>query len=172
MRVAGPGTPGEATAGVSPSAGPFRAPSGMHGMPSIRFLALGVFRDGTRILVGRGYDSVKRQHFHRPLGGAVEFGETAAEALRREIREELRAEIEEPVRLGVLENLFTWEGRPGHEVITVFDVAFADRSLYDRPSLPLHEDVWDGEAVWIDLSAPPAEPLYPDGLRALLRDAG
>lgn len=118
--------------------------------------------------MARGFDDAKQEHFLRPLGGAVEFGETAEDALRREIREELGAEITRPVQLGVLENVFTYRGRPGHEIVFVFDARFVDRRLYARPSLPLAEDVWDGAARWIDLADPPPARLYPEGLLALL----
>ena len=81
-------------------------------MPSIRLLAICAFRHPNRILVGRGFDEQKKEAFFRPHGGAVEFGERAVDALRREIREELGAEIQNPVQLGVLENLFTYRARP------------------------------------------------------------
>ncbi len=137
-------------------------------MPSIRHLVICVFRNGTKILVAQGFDDVKNETFLRPLGGAVEFGERAVDALRREMREELGAQIEEPVQLGVLENVFTYRGAPGHEVVFVFDARFADAELYNRPSLPLNESVWDGAARWIDLADPLPHPLYPDGLGMLL----
>lgn len=134
----------------------------------IRVLVICVFSAGRRILVARGLDESKSQHFLRPIGGEVEFGEYAAEALRREVREELGLEISAPTRLGVLENRFSYDGRPGHEVVFVYDARFADAAVYSKPELPLQEDVWDGFARWVSLDALPDEPLYPDGLLALL----
>ncbi|NIR81563.1 MAG: NUDIX domain-containing protein, partial [Gemmatimonadetes bacterium] len=101
-------------------------------MSIIRVIAVCVFRKGNRILVGQAYDDVKDEGFFRPLGGSIQAGETAAEAVRREIREELRLEISEPVQLGVLENIFTFRGEPGHEYVVVFDAELADRTLYDQ----------------------------------------
>ncbi len=121
--------------------------------------------------MGSDYDDVKDEEFLRPLGGSVEFGETALEAVRREMREELHADISEPVQLGVLENIFTCRGEPGHEVVAVFDAQLVDRTLYDMERVPLHEELWGTEARWIDLSDPPEMPLYPDGLLDLLRAA-
>jgi ADP-ribose pyrophosphatase YjhB (NUDIX family) len=45
----------------------------------------------------------------RPLGGTIEFGERAAEALKREFLEELDKPIREPLPLAVLENLYSTE---------------------------------------------------------------
>lgn len=134
-------------------------------------VAVGIFRDGPRLLVGRGSDPVKRETFLRPLGGQVEFGERAADALRREIMEEIRAEITEPRRLGVLENVFTYDGRPGHEFVVVFESEFVDRRLYDRSHITIHEEGWGGQAIWVDLTEPTGEPLYPTGLSELLESS-
>ena len=137
-------------------------------MSAIRHLAICVFRHRTRILVARGFDDVKNEPFLRPLGGAVEFGEMVVDALRREIREELGVEISDPVQLGVLENVFTYRGQAGHEIVFVFDAKFVDLELYAKKSLPLNEPIWDGAARWIDLVEPLPAALYPEGLTALL----
>ena len=49
----------------------------------IRVLSLGIFRRGDSIFVAEGFDQVKGETFYRPLGGGVEFGEQAADALVR-----------------------------------------------------------------------------------------
>ena len=119
-------------------------------------------------MVGGAHDDVKDEDFLRPLGGSVEFGETAVEAIRREMREELHAEISNPVQLGVLESIFTCRGEQGHEVVAVFDAKLVDRTLYDMERVPLFEEVWGSEARGIDLTEPLEVPLYPEGLAALL----
>ncbi len=85
-------------------------------MSNIRVIAIAVIsrRSDRALLVYDAYDSVKREHYHRPLGGGIEFGETAEVAIRRELREELGAELDDVALLGFLENLFTCDGRPGH----------------------------------------------------------
>ena len=138
-------------------------------MPSNRHIAICVFRDGGRILVARGYDDVKHEHFFRPLGGAVEFGELAADALHREIKEELGLDIMELVQLGVLENRFEYQGKPGHEVVFVFDARFVDSSIYASREVPIFEPGWDGAAEWLSLEEPSPLPIYPQGLVELLR---
>lgn len=134
----------------------------------IRVIAICVFLHDRRILVARGYDSTKSEHFLRPIGGEVEFGESSRDALAREVREELGLEIQDATLLGVLENVFSYDGAPGHEVVFVYDAKFSDAAAYERESLPMNEDVWDGAARWIHLDAPPSDPVYPTGLLELL----
>lgn len=140
----------------------------------IRPLAICVFRNGDRILVGEGYDPVKRETFYRPIGGGIEFGERAEEALRREVREEIGAEIESVRYLFTLENIFTFNGDAGHEIVMVFDARFTDDGWYARQVISGRE--FDGnqhlpfKAVWKRLDEfGPQAPLYPDGLVELLR---
>ena len=140
----------------------------------IRPLALCLFRHEGRILVNHAYDTVKQDHYCRPLGGGIEFGERGAQAVVREIREELGAEIEDVRRLGMLENLFTCEGEAGHEIVLLFDAVFADRSLYDRAVLHGREQDAAVEAFtaeWKSLDELAAGParLVPEGLMAFLR---
>jgi len=144
-------------------------------MPSgtIRPLVIAVFRQGDRILAAEAYDPLKDETFYRPLGGGIEFGELSRDALVREIREEIGAEVTDLRYLGTLENLFTFSGVPGHEIVLVYDAAFADRTLYGQAAIPGREDTLDEGflAVWkhLDEFGPGHPPLYPDGLLDLLR---
>jgi 8-oxo-dGTP pyrophosphatase MutT (NUDIX family) len=132
----------------------------------VRPISIGILRRGNSILAHRGYDPVKQQTFYRPLGGMIEFGETAAQALAREFMEEIGEEVVNPCYLFTVENLFVCNGKPGHEIVLIFQAEFANPAAYEASSFPLVED--DGsswEAVWIDpFGLPPETPLYPDGL--------
>lgn len=138
----------------------------------IRVLAICIFRAGDRVLLARGIDPGTGEPFHRPLGGGVEFGERAADALRREIMEELGTTISEPRLLGVLENLFQYDGRQGHEIVFVFDARFSDPAWYDRAALPVIETGagWEG-ARWISVHAlaTGSARVVPAGLLPLLQ---
>ena len=143
-----------------------------HAPERIRPLAICVFTQGDRILVAEGYDPVKGETFYRPLGGAIEFGERGEDTLTRELREELDAEVAELRYLGTLENIFVFNGRPGHEIVLVYDGALADRALYERAELEGREH--DGStfrAMWKarDEFRAGMAPLYPDGLLLMLR---
>ena len=138
---------------------------------AIRAKAVCVCRHDDCILVGPGVDSVKGETFFGPLGGGVEFGEPATDAVRREMREELGVELEDVNLLGVLENIFTYEGEPGHEMVFVFEARLADESLYDRELLTGEESNGQRfEAIWVPVRrfAPGGPPLYPHGLYELL----
>ena len=143
-------------------------------MPNIRPLAICLFRDGDRILVAEGYDPVKRETFYRPLGGGIEFGERAEQTVRRELREELSAEVVNLTYLFTLENIFTFNGADGHEIILVYDGQLNDTSLYAQDVLEGNE--FDGfrqapfRAVWKHIHEfGPAAPLYPEGLHERLK---
>ena len=143
--------------------------------PSIRPKAVCTVRRGAEILVSAARDSVKGETYYGPLGGGIEFGELAAHAVRREMMEELGAGLAGVRLLGVLENIFTYEGRPGHEIVFVFLGRFADATLYQRDELRWTEsDGTQWVAGWMPLEhfAPGGPPLYPSGLYALLSEDG
>jgi 8-oxo-dGTP pyrophosphatase MutT (NUDIX family) len=136
----------------------------------IRALAICIFRRGNDILVIEAVDSVKGETFYRPLGGGIEFGETSAAAAAREVREEVGAEICELRYLGTLENLFIYEGTPGHEIVQVHEGQFVDRVLYAKATIiGAESDGTPFRAVWKPLeSFSSSAPLYPTALKELL----
>ena len=138
----------------------------------VRAIVICVFRNRGRILVLEIHDPSTGEKFYRPAGGGIEFGEPSETALRREVREELGVEIELPALLGVLENIFYYDGRPGHEIAFVYDAQFVDKELYKVDRFTVIEDSGHTfDAVWVKLSAtgPQTPPVYPDGLAELLQ---
>jgi ADP-ribose pyrophosphatase YjhB (NUDIX family) len=137
----------------------------------IRPIALVVFRrDDGAILVAPGYDRVKDKAFYRPLGGEIEFGELAIDAARREIREELAAEVSDLKLLGVFENIFEFLGHRGHELVWVFEASFEDPSFTRRDVVYALEGDATFEVHWVQLRrfTDGEAPLYPDGLIEVL----
>jgi ADP-ribose pyrophosphatase YjhB (NUDIX family) len=141
--------------------------------PRIRPLALALIRRGDEILVEGGRDDVKGETFFRLLGGGIDFGESGSEALRRELREELGSETDVERLLGALENIFTYEGEPGHEIALVYECRLRDPRLYDRDGWEVSEPTADRPLVhaiaWKRLASftDGSEILYPDGAAEL-----
>lgn len=124
----------------------------MHHSNQIRVLALGLIRDGDRIFISEGYDPVKQQTFYRVLGGGVDFGETSYDALQREFQEEIKAELTNIKYLGCLENLFTFNGKPGHEIIQLYQCDFVEPKFYQLEQLVFAEGERKKSALWIDIN--------------------
>jgi ADP-ribose pyrophosphatase YjhB (NUDIX family) len=138
----------------------------------IRPIAICVLRRGDEILVMEARDESRDLTFYRPLGGGIEFGERSDVAVRRELLEEIGAELEELSLLTIFENLFEFEGEAWHEIVFVYEASLADPSLYDRRSFVVKEETGTLPGIWRRLSEfdMASAPLYPDGLLAFLRD--
>ncbi|MBI1855207.1 MAG: NUDIX hydrolase [Chloroflexi bacterium] len=136
----------------------------------IRPLALCVFLYQNKILVAEGHDPEKNQTFYRPLGGGIEFGERSDETVRREIMEELNAEVSDLKYLGTFENIFVFNGQPGHEIIQIYDGRLVNSGLYEQAEMFGHEaGAGEFKVVWKRLDEfNQHAPLYPDGLLELL----
>lgn len=134
----------------------------------IRNVAVGlVVRDG-HVLAEEYPAGPGRHRFVRAIGGGIEFGERAADAVVREFREELDVEVTARRLLAVTENLFELAGAPGHEVVHIFEVRCPQLD-----ALPLggrikvrDNGTWVSWFPLADLAAQ-EPPFYPDGVIAL-----
>jgi len=136
----------------------------------IRIIALGVMRraDG-KMLLEKGHDAVKGETFYRPMGGGVEFGETGRAALTREFLEETGCAVEVADFLGTVENIFVYEGMPGHQLVLLYACSFRDPAHTQGTTVPRIDD--DGaEACWRSFDEIRAEGarLYPEGIAGLV----
>ena len=141
-------------------------------MNQIRPIAICVFRHQDRILVFEGYEKTRNEIFYRPLGGGIEFGERSEDAVRRELMEEINAEIGEVRCLGMLENIYNFNDKPYHEIVIVYDGELIDSGLYEQAVMEGQEA--NGESIhvlWkkLDEFESGKSILYPSGLLDLLR---
>lgn len=123
----------------------------MHKPGEIRVLALGLIRDGDRVFISEGYDPVKQQAFYRVLGGGVDFGENSRDALQREFQEEIQAELTNINYLGCMENLFTFNGQPGHEILFIYECDFVDPQFYHLEQIVFAEGERKKRALWVEI---------------------
>jgi 8-oxo-dGTP pyrophosphatase MutT (NUDIX family) len=140
-------------------------------MNQIRPIALCTFHNNKRILVFEGYDKVKDEIFYRPLGGGIEFGERSEEAVRRELKEELNVDITDLKYLGMLENIYTFNGSSYHEVVMVYDGMLIESGLYEQEMILGKEANGDDtRAMWkaLDEFGEGKSILYPPGLMEML----
>lgn len=139
----------------------------------IRPIVIGIAIRDDRILAIDGFDTQKGERFYRPPGGGIDFGETSEAALRREFREELDVDVSPVGYLGALENVFSYEGRPGHEIVLVHRVELTGERFDDDTVAGVESDGAAYTARWLPLADVRAGSaiLYPDGLLTLL-DAG
>jgi 8-oxo-dGTP pyrophosphatase MutT (NUDIX family) len=137
----------------------------------VRPIAICVFRKDDMTFVAEGYDPADKETFYRPLGGEIEFGEYRYQTIVREIREEIGAEIKNLRYLTTIENIFTYNGQQGHEVVLVYEGEFQDRTIYEKETVKGRDDGETCfEATWTPLADFQSRQaaLYPEGLLRLL----
>ena len=141
---------------------------------TIRPKVICIIRNGPRILVEYSTWPTDKDIFYVPLGGQIKYGEYGEETIRREIKEEIGAELEEVRYLGTIENIFDVEDEVGHELVLVFESSFVDRTFYEKELIEGLETEIDPPititAYWKTLEEIEEEghPLYPERLKDLL----
>ena len=137
----------------------------------IRVVALAVCFDGQgRVLLEHGHDAGRDEHFLRPIGGGIDLGERAVDALAREWAEEYRLTLVEARLLGVLENIHEYEGRPEHEIAFLFTARIVEPWAYEQDIIDaVDSDGAHHRAEWIALATlqQGVPPCYPLGVAAL-----
>lgn len=110
--------------------------------------AMLIVRNDDKLLFSRGFDTVKKEAFLRPLGGHVEFGETGAETIRREMLEEVDCDALNIRFVSVVENIFIYNGKQGHEIILMYEGKLANETLREREKFLFKEGRREVEAGW------------------------
>jgi ADP-ribose pyrophosphatase YjhB (NUDIX family) len=132
---------------------------------------LGLVWRGHELLAGGVEDSSGQVIGVRPLGGGIEFGETRAEALEREFREELGCSTTVIEPWHTIENIFEHEGNVGHQYVFLANVELGNSRLYAMDRIDFCEN--DGgrcSASWYSpTQLPTGVHLYPVGLLDLVQ---
>ncbi|MGO2932227.1 NUDIX domain-containing protein [Microbacterium sp.] len=127
--------------------------------------------DGTRHLVSAHAPTRENPSgFHRLIGGGVELGETHRDAIIREIDEELGSGIVDLTHLGMIENIFRYNGELGHEIVALYTGRMVHVPSEDGGTLT-ESDGSIVPVVWRPMDdAGVAQPLYPAAARVWLRE--
>ncbi len=115
----------------------------------IRPIVLGLATKNNKILVGEGFDNIKKETFYRCLGGGIEFLEKSDEALKREFLEEIDTNIIIKEFLGISENIFTYKGKMAHELILVYSIDIKDEEY--KEEYIINDDCGRYKAKWINI---------------------
>lgn len=137
----------------------------------IRVKAYAVFERGRDILVNEVREADGTLIGFRIPGGHVEFGEKAFNTVQRELIEEFGAEAENFQPLPMMESVYVYRGKPGHEVIFLWKAEFKDKSFYERETIQAHEDNGTPFTLfWLDRDkCPEGTEIFPTGVVDLLK---
>ena len=142
--------------------------------PAIRPKAICIIKNGEKLLLEYSKWPTENDIFYIPLGGQIKYGEYGEDTIRREIMEEIGAEVDDVHYLGAIENIFDVKDEVGHELVLVYEAQFVDKSFYEKDVIEGLETETDPPlqmaVYWKTLEEIDREgyPLYPDRLRNLL----
>jgi len=128
---------------------------------NIRVLAIALIKNKGKFLACAGFDKLKKQPHYRLLGGGVDFGESTIKALGREIKEELGAKITSAKLLGIEENIFNFNGRPGHEIVYLYAVNLQAKKYYLQKSWPILDSKGGVSVEWVSVKDLKGIKVYP-----------
>jgi 8-oxo-dGTP pyrophosphatase MutT (NUDIX family) len=130
-----------------------------------RLTALGVIyrqRDDQREFLVQCADN---EAFYRFPGGSIEFGETAAETIVRELLEEYELEVTVGALWIVNENFFAYRAKSGHTVNLLHLCHLTSETAFRELR---HKEYDDIKLAWRCQSHFQHRPLYPQGIQAYL----
>ena len=129
--------------------------------------AAGVMIHNGKILVHRNVNS---DHYAL-IGGRVEIGESSANTIKREIKEELGKDIEITGYISTIENFFEMKGSKYHEILFVHKGEFVneeDKKIeYTLKNLEGKDYL---QYEWLDISKIDEYPLLPSSIKSVLKE--
>ena len=107
-------------------------------------------------------------------GGHVEFGETNAQTLEREFREEIGAEITVGSLKWVAEIFFPWGNKPCHQICLYYDVSLKNETQIPLEGVFLGDERIEGkkfeiEFFWMPIDSLAHIEVYPTNIADLMK---
>ena len=114
------------------------------------------------LLAQKGEDMATGKIFYRLMGGGIEFGESSAETIKREIKEELDATLINEKFLCPIENIFEFNSKKMHEITFLYEGDFLEESFYSQEKINII-DKENSFAEWVSIEGIKNEEiiLYP-----------
>lgn len=128
----------------------------------IRPLAVAVIKKGNKVLALKGFDEKKKETFYRLIGGGIEFGETGKDAVKREFMEELGFVPQNIEYLTTVENIFTFNGHPGHEIVLAYKAELPEELKAQNKFQGVEKNIEDKYAEFIEICSD--NKIYPEGI--------
>ncbi|MGG0219678.1 NUDIX hydrolase [Bacillus mycoides] len=131
-------------------------------MPKLRVEAMILNEDHSKVLV----QCDENQSFYRFPGGSIEFGETAKEAIIRELLEEYDLKVDVQELAIVSEHIFEWKNEKGHHC-TLLHWGTVEEIITNEIRHKEHADII---LIWKSIEELKNKPTYPDGIVSYLED--
>ncbi|MEI3893597.1 MULTISPECIES: NUDIX domain-containing protein [Bacillus] len=131
-------------------------------MPKLRAEAMIVNEDYSKVLVQCDLS----ESFYRFPGGSIEFGETAKEAIIRELMEEYDLKIDVQELAVVNEHIFEWNNEKGHQG-TLIHRGTVEEMITNEIRHKEHEDII---LIWKSIKELKEKPTYPEGIVSYLEE--
>lgn len=119
----------------------------------IEVKAFCLIEHNNRWLLQEFFHPETHERYLRFLGGAVDKGEYAREAVIREIREELGSGLENVELLTVSEHIFPFQGDTRHQILFVFRGELTNTALFEQEEILIKEFGHTWRALWIEKEA-------------------
>ena len=139
------------------------------GDTKFNYRVAGIIRNKGKILLHKN----EKEDFYAIPGGRIKIGEDSISAMKREVSEEIEANIIVSDMKAVIENFFELEGMKYHEVMLVYNVDFEENSeLYNQEVIKVTEEGKNINFIWEDIDNIKNLNLKPKVLKSLLLEQG
>ncbi|MED0826877.1 NUDIX domain-containing protein [Bacillus pacificus] len=118
--------------------------------------------DNSKVLV----QCDENESFYRFPGGSIEFGETAKEAIMRELMEEYDLKIDVQELAVVNEQIFEWNNEKGHYCTLIHRGIVRERVINEIR----HKEYKDIILIWKSINELKERPTYPKGIVSYLEE--